>query len=151
MGKAWQFGKMFFQVMEWTFGSLFCVEITIKIVAEPEEFWFGIYSWIDLMCVIFFLLGDIAVQFLPINAQTIRLLRLTRLGRLIRLARTLEGTDALYIMATAIGGSVKILLWALALLFIVQMTIALFMSQVLHAFYFEEASNLTINPEGPDD
>ena len=49
----------------------------------------------------------------------------------LQLVRTVEGFDHLYLMATAIKGSVGILAWALVLLFTIQMTIGLVVGQVL--------------------
>jgi len=48
--------------------------------------------------------------------------------------------DALYLMTTAIKGSVNTLMWAMAVLLLVQVMIALFLNQVLFDTYFEDSS-----------
>jgi len=88
----------------------------------------------------FFLFEKTFGSSLPVGSQWMRICRLARLTRLIKLVRTVEGFDHLYLMTTAIKGSVKILAWALALLLLIQTTIALIIGQVLRVTYFEDAS-----------
>merc|ERR1719353_1326629 len=76
----------------------------------------------------------------------IRLLCLFRLMRLIRLFRALEALDVLYIMVTALKGMAKVLLWAVALLVVMLMSCALFLSQVLHASYFKDLPTANLTP-----
>merc|ERR1711971_558008 len=74
------------------------------------------------------------------DAKTIRLARLFRLARLVRLIRTFKQLDMLYIMTTAIRGMRTVVLWAVALLSLMLMTCALFLSEFLQSTYFEDAA-----------
>jgi len=69
----------------------------------------------------------------------LRLARLARLMRLLRLVKTIEAFDSLYVMTTAIRGSSSILVWAIVLLVIVQMMIALLLQHILES-YVEDTS-----------
>jgi hypothetical protein len=53
----------------------------------------------------------------------------------------LEGFDALYLMTTAFKGAIGILGWSIALLFVMQMTIALMISQLLFEAYLANDSH----------
>merc|ERR1711966_149832 len=66
--------------------------------------------------------------------------------RLVRILRALEALDVLYIMATAIRGLGRTLLWAVVLLCLSLMTCALFLSQGLQATYFDGKSSSNLSP-----
>jgi len=53
----------------------------------------------------------------------------------------------LYVMATAIRGMGKVLAWAIALLSIMLMSEALFLTQVLNMVYFTDSTAATLSPE----
>merc|ERR1712176_122753 len=55
---------------------------------------------------------------------------------MLRLVRKLQGFDSLFLMSTAISGSMSVFLWSLVLLSMVQMMLALFLSQYLHEYFF---------------
>jgi len=129
-----------FEVLEWIFGITFCLELLFKLVALRVAYFQDLWNWIDIVTVFFFVLEKIAGTLLPVPSQWIRICRLARLVRLIRMVRTIEGFDHLYLMTTAIKGSVRILGWAIGLLLAIQMTIALIVGQLLHVSYFENGS-----------
>merc|ERR1719197_278627 len=98
------------------------------------------WNWIDIVTVAFFTFEKTFASILPVGSQWIRICRLARLTRLIKLVRTVEGFDRLYLMTTALKGSARILMWALTLLMLIQVTVALILGQILHATYFEDDS-----------
>jgi len=127
-----------FNVLDWIFGFTFILELVFKTAVLSIHVFTDIWNWIDIVTVGFFIFEKIFGTLLPIGSQWLRLCRLARLCRLIKLVRTIEGFDHLYLMTTAIKGSVRILAWALALLGLIQLTIGLVIGQVLQVTYFED-------------
>merc|ERR1711920_581677 len=69
------------------------------------------------------------------NPQVLRLARLARLLRLLRLVKTIQSFDSLYLMTTALAGSLQVLTWACVLLILVQAGISLFLNQMLENYF----------------
>jgi len=132
---AWPKAEQVFDVLEWLFGLIFALEMLFRMKVLKMEFFKDAWNWIDVVIVGCFVIERLF--FLPIGTQWIRICRLMRLGRLLTLARTVEGFDHLFLITTAIKGSVGILAWALLLLFVIHMTIALVVGKFLHAAYFD--------------
>jgi len=142
--EIWPAAEWTFWFFDWFFGLVFLVEAIMKLACMWRHYFHDVWNCLDLFVVITFLVDKGASKFLPINKQLLQLLRLFRLVRLFRLLETLEGLDALYIMTTAIKGMKRVLMWAVVLLLVMLTTVALFLSQILHAYYFKEISS---NPE----
>jgi Ca2+-binding EF-hand superfamily protein len=148
--ETWPGADIAFQALDWCFGLIFLIEAIMKMSVFKLQYFWGCWSvlwnWLDFACVLAFLVSKIASSFLPIDAQALRLLRLIRLIRLLRILRSLEALDVLYIMATAIRGLGRILLWAVVLLALLQCACALFLTQFLHASYFVDVSAANLSP-----
>jgi hypothetical protein len=136
----WPKGDIAFKIISWFFGILFTIEAAFKIVCFGWKYLHDPWNHLDLACVLVFYADKIAAGFLPIDGKGPRLLRLCRLVRLVRLLRFLHSLDMLYIMTTAIAGMAKIVVWAIALVTLMLMTLALLLVQILHASYFNEVT-----------
>jgi len=148
--ETWPGAEVVFQALDWCFGLTFLIEAIMKMSVFKLQYFWGcwnvLWNWLDFACVLAFVVSKIASSFLPIDAQALRLLRLVRLIRLLRILRQLEALDVLYIMATAIRGLGRILLWAVVLLALLQCSCALFLTQFLHASYFVDVSVANLSP-----
>eukprot|EP00930_Biecheleria_cincta_P021024 TRINITY_DN1566_c0_g2_i1.p1 TRINITY_DN1566_c0_g2~~TRINITY_DN1566_c0_g2_i1.p1 ORF type:complete len:633 (-),score=119.26 TRINITY_DN1566_c0_g2_i1:125-2023(-) len=142
---TWPGADTVFEVLEYVFGVIFTFEIAVKICGQRERFICEAWNWIDTTIVAFWAVDRLftSVQ-LPVSASVMRLVRMARLLRLVRLVRTIQGFDSLYIMTTAIYGSLNILLWSFVLLLLVQITIAFALNQLLEATV-KDGSNLSGN------
>lgn len=138
---AWPHARVVFDVLEWIFGGLFAIEMFMKMAVQLCSFFTCPWNWIDFLVVALFCIEAIAADLMPFNLQFVRLLRLARLGRLLRLVRTFQAFDALYLISRSLGGSFKILFWALAVMFVIQLAFGLMISQILHVVYFEDSSH----------
>eukprot|EP00928_Gymnodinium_smaydae_P072432 TRINITY_DN55790_c0_g1_i1.p1 TRINITY_DN55790_c0_g1~~TRINITY_DN55790_c0_g1_i1.p1 ORF type:complete len:665 (+),score=113.52 TRINITY_DN55790_c0_g1_i1:161-2155(+) len=134
--QAWPGASTVFDVLGWVFGLAFTLEVALKVIGLRKDFLFDMWNYIDSAIVFFWILSIFGTSALPINAQSIRLARLARLLRLLRLFKTIQGFDALFLMTTALKGSLSVLGWACVLLFVVQLMVALFLNQVLSDSYF---------------
>lgn len=63
-------------------------------------------------------------------------MRMGRFMRLVKLLKTIEGFEALYLMTTALKGSLGALTWSCVLLIILQILISFLINQILLVFYF---------------
>jgi Ca2+-binding EF-hand superfamily protein len=135
---TWPQAKIVFAALDWLFGTIFFLEAALKLSTSPVQYFYIFWNWLDFISVVAFVIDKIAsaIGGSLLNAQVLRLIRLFRLVRLIRLIRTLEHLDILYIMTTAIKGMRMIVVWSIALLFVILMTCALFLSQFLQTTYF---------------
>merc|ERR1719199_403089 len=68
---------------------------------------------------------------LPIDTMLLRLLRLAKLLRLVKVLRSLTGFEQLFLMLTALRGSMRILCWVAVLLFTCLIAFALLLNQIL--------------------
>lgn len=133
----WPHAETAFEVCGWIFGVLFCLEITAKLIALRRKFFVDFWNIIDLGVVLTWLTGRI-LGGQTINAQILRLARLARLLRLTRLIRSMrqQSFDALYLMTTALKGSISILTWALILMIVIHVLLALLLNQFLTEVFF---------------
>lgn len=83
---------------------------------------------------------EIKKSIFPFDPEFFRLFRLLRLLRLIKLPKTMQGFDSLSLIATALKGSASVLIWACAFLFVIQMVLALLLTQLLTGGYFDDPS-----------
>merc|ERR1719199_1695762 len=68
---------------------------------------------------------------LPIDTMLLRLLRLSKLLRLVKVLRSLTGFEQLFLMLTALRGSMRILCWVAILLCTCLISFALLANQIL--------------------
>eukprot|EP00928_Gymnodinium_smaydae_P080075 TRINITY_DN6386_c2_g1_i2.p1 TRINITY_DN6386_c2_g1~~TRINITY_DN6386_c2_g1_i2.p1 ORF type:complete len:587 (+),score=81.39 TRINITY_DN6386_c2_g1_i2:85-1845(+) len=132
----WPGADTAFLILDWIFGILFTLEIVLKMYGSKLRFTYDVWNWIDSAIVCIWIFGRMQSFALPINGQVFRLFRLVRLLRLVRLARTIQTFDSLYLITTALKGSISILAWAVILLFLIQMMLALLLTQLLTEYYF---------------
>jgi len=137
---AWPWADMFFILTEYFFGILFTCEVLVKMVGMRRRFIKEYWNWIDSVIVGAWLITTVGEgMMLPVNPMLLRLARLIRLLRLLRLVKTIQGFDSLYLMTTAIKGSMSILVWAVVLLAIVQMILSLLLQQMLEGYILDES------------
>lgn len=139
--QAWPGAGDVFVMMEWFFGSVFVVELVLKIIGLRKEFVYDGWNGIDSVIVMSWLFTALRAVRLPMSPVIMRLCRLARLLRLLRLVRTIRGFDKLYLITTAMKGSGSILLWSMTLLTVMQAMLALFFQAILEPYILEN------NPE----
>mmetsp|Transcript_500 Transcript_500/g.981 ORF Transcript_500/g.981 Transcript_500/m.981 type:complete len:556 (-) Transcript_500:673-2340(-) len=120
----WPWAMDVFQIAEWILGILFTVELFMKLTAQRRQFFIEFWNWIDVLIVGSWLATVIWESDSNFNPNILRLLRLMRLLRLLRLLGMISAFDSLYLMTTAIKGSLHILIWAVLVLLVVEMSVA---------------------------
>lgn len=134
--KLWPGAETAFRATEWVFGVCFFVEIIIRIFGWGLAFPFDFWNWFDAAMVLLWLLSETA--FSNLDDSVLRLARTARLLRLVRVIRMIHGFDSLYLMMTAMRGSVAVLFWSFILLLVAQIMIAFLLNEVLSATYLAD-------------
>lgn len=128
----WPGAKTGFDACGIFFGTLFAIELILKMIGLRKEFLTHLWNWFDSALVLMWLVENIlASSALDFDSDFLRLLRLIRLMRLVRIARTVQGFDALVVMTTALQGCIAALFWVAVLLLIVQVVFSLLLGQIL--------------------
>uniref|UniRef100_A0A7S0AHN1 EF-hand domain-containing protein n=1 Tax=Pyrodinium bahamense TaxID=73915 RepID=A0A7S0AHN1_9DINO len=133
----WPGAKAVFEVLEWIFGSVFLLELIMKAVVLRLAFLREAWNWLDTVICVFWVISSIGPEVFPLEPMVLRLARLARLLRMLRLVRAIRAFDSLYLMITAVKSSISALGWSVALLFVVQMVIALFLHQMLGNYWLD--------------
>ncbi|CAK9095416.1 unnamed protein product [Durusdinium trenchii] len=130
----WPGAEQVFTVTSWFFGVIFAVEIVLRAVGwGPWKFPFDFWNWFDAGMVALWILSE--TYFQSLDERIIRLARTARLFRLVKVIRMIHGFDSLYLMMTAMRGSLAVLFWSFILLLVAQIMIAFLLNQVLSATY----------------
>jgi len=135
---AWPGAIEVFKVMEWVFGLLFTVELVLKVTGMGIRFFAETWNLLDLAIVACWLFSSLGASQLPKDAMLLRLARLGRLLRLLKLVRTIKVFDSLYLMTTAIEGSILMLFWSVAVLTLVQMMLAFILQHSTESYILNE-------------
>eukprot|EP00930_Biecheleria_cincta_P047706 TRINITY_DN3312_c0_g1_i2.p1 TRINITY_DN3312_c0_g1~~TRINITY_DN3312_c0_g1_i2.p1 ORF type:complete len:1167 (+),score=199.97 TRINITY_DN3312_c0_g1_i2:114-3614(+) len=139
--EIWPGADVAFDGLDWAFGVIFSIEIVLKLVAFHVRFFLDPWNVIDFLVVAAWAVEAGAGNLkLPLDPMMLRLIRLVKLLRMLRLIRTVKGFDSLYIMLTAIKGSMWALMWSMLVLLVVIMMLAL-MTTTLCEAYITDNSN----------
>jgi len=135
---SWPYAGDSFEVLEWVFGILFAIELALKIIGLRKSFCSEYWNWIDAIIVGGWVVQTASFMKIPLDQNILRVCRLIRLARLLKLVRTMKEFDALYVMTTAMGGSISVLLWTVVLLVLVQTMIALILQYLVESYILNQ-------------
>ncbi|OLP87440.1 Sodium channel protein type 11 subunit alpha [Symbiodinium microadriaticum] len=133
--EEWPLADLGFFMLDWVFGVIYFLEIIIKIFGLKCGFIKDPWNWFDSSLVMFWLVEKTLSAYAQLDQGLLRVLRMGRVLRLLRLVKTIQGFDALYIMTTAMQGSVTVLFWSFVLLMVVQTLIAFTLNQALDSYF----------------
>jgi len=140
--EAWPNADQILTGVEYSFGALFTGELLFKAVALRRNFFMQAWNIFDTLIVVFWFVDILSGSNAVINPMLIRLLRLGRLLRILRLVRSMDQFAPLILLIRAMAASVYILLWAMVLLVLVQMIVAMFLSQVLEDYVLDNSKDV---------
>jgi len=136
--EAWPGADYAFIGLDWMFGIAFTLELLVKVCFMRFQFCTECWNIVDTILVAAWLFTALSTFPLPVDPMLLRLARLARLLRLLKLIRTIQLFDSLYLMTTAMLGSVSVLLWSAILLAVVQMLMAFFLQSLLEGYIMDE-------------
>jgi voltage-gated sodium channel len=137
---TWPLAKPVFISFDWLFGVVFLTEMILKIYAYRLKYFSDPWSWLDMVCVLQFVVEQVASSFSSGSSllKQLRILRMVRLLRLLRLARRMSSLDGVQIMIASIRGMVVVFISAMVLLILVLMMCSLIIGPVLTHTYFKD-------------
>jgi hypothetical protein len=138
---VWPWADTFFEGAEWFFGIIFSVELLFKLITLRKRFCYEFWNMVDFTIVAAWLFSSLGTVQLPIDPMLLRLARLARLLRLLKLVHSIQACDSLYLMTTAMTGSMSVLFWSVGILVIVQMMIAFVLQQLLESYVKDESNS----------
>lgn len=136
-----------FDVVGHVYSAAFCVELVMRILASPKlkTFFCGpdwFWAWMDLVVVttsVFEIFLDVILLALGVHAgdgfkniqafRILRIVRVTRLMRALRLQRLIRFVQALRTLIFSIVMTLKSLVWAMVLLFMIMFVFAITITQ----------------------
>jgi len=135
--EVWPGADQIFKVIELLFGTLFTVEIVLKMVILGwvffKETW---WNWYDTVIVIVWICDNYVT--IPFDPMILRLARISRLLRLLRILKWMNLFDPLILMVKAIKSSASLLAWSMLILGLVTSVLAMAVSQMLERFIRDE-------------
>ncbi|CAK0900276.1 unnamed protein product [Prorocentrum cordatum] len=139
--ETWPMAESSFEVCDWVFGIAFTVELVLKALGMrqyPRAYLTDLWNYFDFAMVVLFYIDALGVT--PVKARVLRVIRMVRFARLVKLLRATDGFEALYLMVTAMKGSLGALASSCVILVLLQMLVAFLINQVLYTFYFDNES-----------
>ncbi|CAJ1400198.1 unnamed protein product [Effrenium voratum] len=144
------------EVVGQLFNVLFTVELSLRLVADGRTFFTDdkswVWNWMDFVIVVS-AITETSIQVVMAllyaasppsgveslsNLRVLRIVRITRLVRLTRIARITRFIKALRTLVTSIVFTLKSLVWALVLLFLIIYAFGIVFTQAAVMFLIEE-------------
>mmetsp|Transcript_93915 Transcript_93915/g.180569 ORF Transcript_93915/g.180569 Transcript_93915/m.180569 type:complete len:465 (-) Transcript_93915:65-1459(-) len=141
---TWPGADDFFHVADITFNCVFLLELLLRYAAMgPRAALRNPWMWFDSFIVGLGLADFIANQIsdggLGMDPTMIRVARLIRLVRMLKVFKTMNAFDSLFLLIKAIHASFHALLWSFLLLVTVQITMGMFMCQLLGTYIMDDS------------
>jgi len=129
------------QTLETVIGFAFVLELLGKLLGLGlRKFAKDPWNHLDLVVVTAWLLEVLTHTMRLGGILALRALRVLRAFRVVRLLKTVEAFDSLFLLNAALRGCAAVLFWSLLYFVLVQITLALAISQYLHEFYLADKS-----------
>lgn len=129
------------KVLHWLFNILFTVELVLRVIALKLSSFKSGWMWLDflLVCICW---SELIHHLTLIDPMTLRLFRLFRFLRLLRVLRAFKVVETLFLLVKSIQYSGTALLWSLSLIWILQVTVAITLCQILENFMGDDTKSL---------
>jgi len=118
-----------FQTSEKIFTIIYIVELLLRFAAFQAEFFKDGLNYLDLAVVVVSIV-DWIFGAMTVNPAMIRFLRLAKLVRALRLMRIGRTFDSLHLLLQCLVSSLITLFWTCSLLAVIQMLVAMLLSQL---------------------
>jgi hypothetical protein len=134
MQETWPHAGPVFGAIESVVGSLFLVEVVMKLVAFHARYFFDPWNVFDFLLATTWVFALFFQVDMPINPLYLRIFRLLRLMRLLRAFRALQMFAAGQVIFVSVKGCGPILLWASILLIIIMLVCSMLLALLLRPF-----------------
>eukprot|EP00929_Paragymnodinium_shiwhaense_P025815 TRINITY_DN15528_c0_g2_i1.p1 TRINITY_DN15528_c0_g2~~TRINITY_DN15528_c0_g2_i1.p1 ORF type:complete len:673 (+),score=97.29 TRINITY_DN15528_c0_g2_i1:58-2076(+) len=128
---VWPYAASVFEVLEFSFGMAFAVEVGLKVCALRKRFIYSAWNWFDSFIIGLFLVNTLSLFNVGLNPTFLRVARLGRLMRLLRFVKAFQVFDVLWLLVESVNACASVLLWSLVLLFLCMLMCTLFTNYLL--------------------
>jgi len=134
-----------FDIIEYTLCMVFITELALQLYVARCHFFSNMANIMDMVIVLIttvevFILTPMASNIG--NVSFIRMLRLTKFVRALRVVRTLRSFEGLRVLIATVIHSFASMIWAMLVLLIFQLMLAIFLCQSLSHFVLDEANDI---------
>jgi len=138
---VWPVAEDVFGVLSWAFGTVFLLELVLKVAALRFDFVTDAWNWMDSIVVLAWFFSEVLQ--VGANVQFLRVFRLVRLARFARVLKLISRgrSDGLFIMGIALADSIPTTVWVFLSLLVVHCLLALGMNEFLCTVYFDSDSS----------
>jgi len=140
-----QVARHWFDYLEVGFGSLFALELLLKMLVLRCDFLRDRWNGFD-----FVLVGIWCIKILEVSGDSfvdttnLRIIRIVRLIRIARIWKTAKTFDSLQIFVASIASSISVLFWGIVLLVLIQLATALFLSYMLDDYMSDSHNDMAV-------
>jgi Ca2+-binding EF-hand superfamily protein len=137
----WPWAQPCFDLLEPIFAILFSIEILVKLTVFRKEFFFSLWSYLDIAVSVVMLMSWLVPN---MNAGHSRLsfARLARFGKMARIAGKTQTahfmSESLKLIVAAIKGSFVILFWSLSIMVLLQILAGMTLGSLVEPFLRDE-------------
>jgi len=144
---SWPGAATAFEVMEYFFCGFFFLELLAQLFAYGLAFLGSSVNILDFAIVLItsldvFLLSHIATA--SANISFVRMIRLFKLIRAFRVVRTLKRFEGLRVLLGSIVYSLPSLFWAMVIMLLCQVMMAIFLCQTLHDYITDQSTDVGV-------
>jgi len=138
-----------FDVFENIFTAFFVLELMLRLLAHGFGYLCIVSNFLDTVIVI---LGCLDVWVFPtvmagsepVNLSFLRVFRLIKLMKVLRMVRVVKAFAPLRVLVHAVFSSLGALAWSMLLLFVLQITTAMLLAQMLQRVIKDESTDLAV-------
>eukprot|EP00747_Dinoflagellata_sp_TGD_P113872 gnl/TRDRNA2_/TRDRNA2_171808_c8_seq6.p1 gnl/TRDRNA2_/TRDRNA2_171808_c8~~gnl/TRDRNA2_/TRDRNA2_171808_c8_seq6.p1 ORF type:complete len:632 (-),score=119.62 gnl/TRDRNA2_/TRDRNA2_171808_c8_seq6:98-1993(-) len=132
------------KVLDVIFNCLFLTELLLRAsVLRCASFRSG-WMWFDGFLVTTGWLDMLGLLNVGLDPMILRVVRLVRLLRLLKVVKSIKAFETLFLLIRSIQASLGALIWSFLLLVLVQVVMAILLSQLLTAFMENETKDLAV-------
>eukprot|EP00929_Paragymnodinium_shiwhaense_P033845 TRINITY_DN18514_c0_g1_i2.p1 TRINITY_DN18514_c0_g1~~TRINITY_DN18514_c0_g1_i2.p1 ORF type:complete len:647 (-),score=140.70 TRINITY_DN18514_c0_g1_i2:533-2473(-) len=117
--------------LEFGFGSIFTMEVVVKLASSRRNFFCSFWDIYDLTVVACWTMDVVFKAYGQMNPLLFRVLKLVRLWRLLRFVKAFQVFDVLHLLTASLQACGSVLFWSTLLLTVILVTSALVMGFVV--------------------
>jgi len=143
MAERWPGVKKTLQILDWTFGVIFTLEIIVKVTVQQRRYFLITWNILDLIVMSLWYVGHSESTNLSVDPLVLRLARLGRIMRSLKLVKAISAFDSLYLIVGSIKASISVLYWSTLMLFTIGLLIGLVLNQLVQGYIRDPSLNKT--------
>jgi len=137
--EVWPIAEDMFAASVLVFNSLFLLELTLRAISLKCTSFKSAWMWFDTILVTTSWLDYFELLSFGLDPMMLRLIRLVRIIRLLKVMKTFRAFQTLFLLIRSIQASMGALIWSFMLISCMQISMALFLCQMLAEFIADDS------------